>query len=112
MTSAAQVRVEYGGGSRDPGPLTFAQANVLSWVSQDIDEWSAVIPVIHPVGGAVPVDRVAAAIGAVIERYDSLRTNYLRQRGQALQVVRGGGELFVDVHENVDGDPQFPGKLA
>ena len=112
MTSAVQVRVEYGGDGRDPGPLTFAQANVLGWVSEDTDEWSAVIPVIHPVDGTATVERVAAAIGAIIERHDSLRTNYLRESGQAVQVVRGGGEILVDVHENVDGDPQFPAKLA
>ena len=112
MTSAARVRVEYGGDGREPGPLTFAQANVLSWVSQDCDEWSAVIPVIHPVDGTAPVERVAAAIGTIIGRHDSLRTNYLRQPGTAVQVVRGGGELWVDVYEDVDGDPQFPGKLA
>lgn len=112
MTSAAQVRVEYGGDSRGPGPLTFAQANVLSWVSEDSDEWLAVIPVVHPVDGSASPERVAAAIGAIIERYDSLRTNYLRQDGQAVQMVRGGGELLVDVHENVDGDADLPFELA
>jgi len=107
-----QVRVAYRGSRREPGPLTFGQANVLSWVSQDSNEWSAVIPVIHPVDGSVPVERVAEAIGVVIGRHDSLRTNYLRQSGEAIQVVREAGELIVDVHENVDGDARFPARLA
>ena len=111
-SSGLQVRVSYRGSRREPGPLTFGQANVLSWVSQDSNEWSAVIPVIHAVDGSVPVDRVAEAIGVVIGRHDSLRTNYLRQSGEAIQVVREAGELIVDVHENFDGDAQFPAKLA
>ncbi|WP_344666490.1 condensation domain-containing protein [Catenulispora yoronensis] len=106
------MRVTYRGSRREPGPLTFGQANVLSWVSQDSNEWSAVIPVIHPVDGNVPVEQVAEAIGVVIGRHDSLRTNYLRQSGTATQVVREAGDLTVDVHENVDGDEQFPAKLA
>ena len=111
-SSGVQVRVQYSGSRREPGPLTFGQANVLSWVSQDSNEWSAVIPVVHPVAGGVPVERVAAAIGVVVGRHDSLRTNYLRQSGGATQVVRGSGELVVDVYEDVDGDAQFPAKLA
>jgi hypothetical protein len=111
-SSGVQVRVEYSGSRREPGPLTFGQANVLSWVSQDSNEWSAVIPVIHPVDGSVPVERVAAAIGVVVGRHDSLRTNYLRESGEAIQVVRESGELIVDVYENVDGDADFPAKLA
>ncbi|MEY9904665.1 hypothetical protein ABIA35_000881 [Catenulispora sp. MAP12-49] len=112
MSSGVQVCVAYRGRRREPGPLTFGQANVLSWVSQDSNEWSAVIPVIHPVDGSVPVERVAAAIGVVIGRHDSLRTNYLRQSGEAIQVVREAGDMIVEVHENLDGDTQFPAKLA
>ncbi|MEZ0113892.1 hypothetical protein ABH920_007926 [Catenulispora sp. EB89] len=111
-SSTVQVRVAYRGRRREPGPLTFGQANVLSWVSQDSNEWSAVIPVIHPVDGSVSVERVAEAIGVVIGRHDSLRTNYLRQSGEAIQVVREAGELVVDVHEDPDGDAQLPAKLA
>jgi hypothetical protein len=111
-SSDSQIRVAYRGSRRGPGPLTVGQANVLSWVSQDSNEWSAVIPVIHPVDGNVPVEQVAAAIGVVIGRHDSLRTNYLRQSGEATQVVHDAGELIVEVRENVEGDAQFPAKLA
>jgi hypothetical protein len=102
--------VEYHGGRGGSGPLTVGQENVLRWVATDVNKWSAVIPLFHPLDGETSAEEVAAAVGVLIDRHESLRTNYLRQDGEATQVVRASGAITVDVAE-IDGDetPFFQG---
>jgi hypothetical protein len=106
-----QVRVEFHGGRGGSGPTTVGQDNVLTWVGADDNKWSAVIPLYHPLDGEVSVERVATAIGVLIGRHESLRTNYRRGAGEAVQVVRESGGLTVDVHESTGDERPFLQRL-
>jgi hypothetical protein len=106
-----QVRVEFHGGRGESGPLTVGQENVLAWVGADANKWSAVIPLFHPLDAEISVERVAAAIGVLIGRHESLRTNYPRRAGEAVQVVRETGELAADVHESTGAMAEFLQRL-
>jgi hypothetical protein len=95
------IAVPFAGPARE-GPLTLAQANMLKRMrelQESGDRYTMNLWLSVAVPGGTPLDRVGAAIGALMVRHEVLRSRFLVAGGQTRQRVLDAGALTVGVHE-------------
>jgi hypothetical protein len=94
------VRVRFRAVGAGPGPLTWGQLaiwEVLRWLPPDDSSLNITGSCAVPPGVALP--EVLAAVGALVQRHDSLRSRYFDTTHGPRQQVRDRGELAVAVHD-------------
>jgi len=94
LTPMRPVVVEFTGERAGEGPLTLGQLNIYNWLSLTPDDFYALLCAELPVPAIVPVDDVAAAVAALIARYESLRTTYLPGEPPRQRVAAAGVQLL------------------
>jgi hypothetical protein len=94
LTPVRSIPVEFAGLRAGEGPLTLGQLNMYMWVSQDPDHVHAFLCAELPMPAVVPVDDVADAIRALIERHESMRTTYLAGEPPRQRVAAAGVQLL------------------
>jgi hypothetical protein len=93
LTPMPSVPVDFAGERAGEGPLTLGQLDVYAWVSRTPDHFYAILCVELPVPAVVSVGDVAAAVAALIERHEGLRTTYVPGEHPRQQVEAAGVQL-------------------
>jgi hypothetical protein len=88
------IPVEFAGERAGEGPLTSGQLDVYNWLSHDPDHVYAILCAELPVPAGVSAGDVAEATGALITRYESLRTTYVPGEQPRQRVAAAGVQLL------------------
>jgi hypothetical protein len=95
-------RVRFQGGREATGPLTLGQRNVLSWVRNETDPFSAVMRWQFSLPHDTTLADVEQALAVLLSRHEALRSTYRIDQDKPSQQVIGSGELAIEVHELLD----------
>nr|MDT0658206.1 condensation domain-containing protein [Micromonospora sp. DSM 115978] len=93
------VRLRVDGTRAAEGPLTLGQANALRWISALTDDhFLSMVQWIFLVPDGTSLDRTCAALGALVSRYESLRTTFHDGPTGLVQRVARSVELTIEVY--------------
>jgi hypothetical protein len=92
LTPMRSIPVEFAGDRAGEGPFTLGQLDLYNWLTPD--DLYAILCAELPVPAAVSAGDVAEATGALITRYESLRTTYLPGEPPRQQVAAAGTQLL------------------
>jgi len=106
ILSADQIFVHFSGERGGEGPCTRGQADSLAWTA-DVTNYSRMIEWTFDLPPKVTVGDIAAALGVLVARHESLRTTY-PAGDPAVQRVASSGELAVNVYEVGNEPPETP----
>lgn len=95
-------RVRFQGAREASGPLTLGQRNVLSWVRDETDPFSAVMRWQFSLTPTTSLSDIEQALAVLLGRHEALRTTYRIDQDVPCQQVIGTAELVIEVHELTD----------
>jgi hypothetical protein len=105
LDPTGQLRVSFRGKRDATGPLAFGQRDTYAWVTAGEDSYAAMLFWRLRLPDGVRMGDITAALRVLMERHESLRTNYLHG---PVQLVAAYGEVLVDlfrVPEQLRGEP-------